>query len=187
MSKKEIKIYNYNGNVAFTAKAETERGALEIAVKAGANLSNADLFRANLYGADLYRANLSNADLYGANLSRANLYGANLDGADLYGAKGINLASLDWCLKGYKRGYHVLLTEFTKNENKILVPVGSDGKFRVKWCKIIRELTPKELGMREKDLKSQGMRRGSVGRKIQQRSSAKPAVDGAEWESGHSL
>ena len=65
--------------------------AVKWAIKAGADLSGADLYRADLsradlYGADLSRANLYGADLSRANLSRANLYRANLSGADLYGA-----------------------------------------------------------------------------------------------------
>ena len=77
------------------------RAALEIAVKAGANLDGAYLVRANLAranldgayldGANLAGANLAGANLDGAylaraNLARANLAGANLDGAYLDGA-----------------------------------------------------------------------------------------------------
>ena len=59
---------------------------LELAIKSGANLSDADLSRADLSRADLSGAYLSRANLSGAYLSRANLSRANLSGANLSGA-----------------------------------------------------------------------------------------------------
>jgi len=55
------------------------RMTLELAIKSGANLSDADLSGADLSGADLSDAYLSDADLSGANLSDADLirYPAN--------------------------------------------------------------------------------------------------------------
>ena len=66
------------------------------AIKAGADLSEANLYKANLSwadlsGANLSGANLSKADLSGANLSEANLFEADLSKADLSGATGIIL------------------------------------------------------------------------------------------------
>ena len=81
----EIK-HRYTGNVLFQCEAENMREAVASAVKSGANLSCADLYRADLSGADLYRADLSGADLSGANLSGADLSGADLSDADLSGA-----------------------------------------------------------------------------------------------------
>jgi hypothetical protein len=49
----------------------------------GANLGNANLFRADLSGAELGEANLSGAELGEANLRRADLSGAHLSWADL--------------------------------------------------------------------------------------------------------
>ena len=57
-----------------------------------ANLSDAYLSRANLSGAYLSGANLSDANLWGANLSGANLSGANLSRANLSGAKNFEKA-----------------------------------------------------------------------------------------------
>jgi hypothetical protein len=84
---------------AWTAKADLEieipdstrepvrlRAALEIAVKAGADLARADLARANLAGAYLAGAYLAHADLAGAYLAGAYLAHANLAGANLAGA-----------------------------------------------------------------------------------------------------
>jgi uncharacterized protein YjbI with pentapeptide repeats len=100
----EIKA-RLDGRVLFTFECETLKICVEAAVKAKADLSEANLYganlsRANLYGANLSRANLSGADLSEANLSRANLSGADLYGANLYGANlyGANLywANLYW-------------------------------------------------------------------------------------------
>ena len=57
------------------------RYALEKAIDAGANLTDACLTGAYLTVADLADANLTGADLTGADLKRANLTGANLTGA----------------------------------------------------------------------------------------------------------
>ena len=60
--------------------------------------------------------------------------------------KGINLATLDWCIKEYKEGYKILIAEFTK-EDIACIPIGSDGKFRVFKCKIVGEKNLKEIGL----------------------------------------
>ena len=60
--------------------------------------------------------------------------------------EGINLATLDWCIKEWKPGYKILLAEFTKADIAC-IPVISDGKFRVFRCKIIGEKNLKEIGI----------------------------------------
>ncbi|MGC4033635.1 MAG: pentapeptide repeat-containing protein [Tepidisphaeraceae bacterium] len=84
----------WTGEVLFAADTDTLEEAVELAVKQGANLSDANLGGANLSGANLRGANLSGANLRGANLSGANLSGANLRGANLRGANlsGANLS-----------------------------------------------------------------------------------------------
>ena len=69
----------------------------------GANLSGANLTDANLAGADLTDANLWGARLTDANLAGANLWGANLTDADLWRAdltdanlRNTNLGGADW-------------------------------------------------------------------------------------------
>ena len=62
--------------------------------------------------------------------------------------EGINLATLDWCMREWKPGYKILLAEFTK-EDIACIPVGSDGKFRVYRCRIIGEKNLKESGLLE--------------------------------------
>ena len=73
----------FTGTVLFEHDCEgnSVRLTLELAIKIGANLIDANLIGANLIGADL-----SGAYLSGANLSRAYLIGADLSGADLIGA-----------------------------------------------------------------------------------------------------
>ena len=51
---------------------------------------------------------------------------------------GINLATLDWCLKEYREGHKILICEFTAKDI-VAIPTATDGKFRVKKCKVIRE------------------------------------------------
>ena len=53
-------------------------------------------------------------------------------------AAGINLATLDWCLHDWKDGYRVLIAEFTADDIAA-IPHGTDGKFRVRRCKIVGE------------------------------------------------
>jgi len=75
-----------SSNILFSAEVDAKisekfkiRGALEIGVKAHANLAHANLYGANLVGANLDGANLDGANLAHANLAHANLFGANLD------------------------------------------------------------------------------------------------------------
>lgn len=51
---------------------------------------------------------------------------------------GINLCTLDWALHNYRDGYKVLIAEFTA-EDIVCIPTATDGKFRVKRCKIVGE------------------------------------------------
>ena len=76
----------FTGEVLFSAECESLKICVELAVKGGANLSNADLRNANLHNADLSNANLHNANLYNADLRNADLYNANLHNADLSNA-----------------------------------------------------------------------------------------------------
>jgi uncharacterized protein YjbI with pentapeptide repeats len=85
---KKFEIKNrYTGSVIYSSTKTTYKDVLEEAIKNGANLSGADLYRANLSGADLRGANLSGADLCGANLRGANLCGVDLREAELQNAK----------------------------------------------------------------------------------------------------
>ena len=63
-------------------------------------------------------------------------------------AKGISLASLDWCMKEWRDGCKILVAEFTAPDIAA-IPIGSDGKFRVHRCEIVGEKDLVELGLME--------------------------------------
>ena len=97
----EIKSHS-TATPIFVGKHKNLKGAVEAAVKTGADLAHADLaladlIRANLDGASLTRASLAGANLVRASLVGANLAGANLSGANLLGANlsGANLPLAD--------------------------------------------------------------------------------------------
>ena len=52
--------------------------------------------------------------------------------------RGINLATLDWCLREFYPGYRVLVAEFFADDIAA-IPHGTDGKFRVRRCRIVGE------------------------------------------------
>ena len=143
----------------------------------GANLSGANLYKANLSGANLRgAAGLSKyitTPLYllldQIGKIRAYKLVNSEDEGPFYGSlkykigkkievdnwdcneetlcsDGISLATLDWCIKEWKEGYKILLVEFDR-EDIVAIPIGSDGKFRVKSCTPIAEKNLKELGL----------------------------------------
>ena len=65
-------------------------------------------------------------------------------------AAGINLATLDWCIREWRTGYRILVAEFTAGDIAA-IPVGSDGKARVHRCKIAAEKDLVELGLVESE------------------------------------
>jgi uncharacterized protein YjbI with pentapeptide repeats len=91
------------------------KAALEVAIKAGANLAGANLAGADLAGANLAGANLADAyladaclagaDLADAYLARSNLAGANLARSNLAGADLADACLADACLAGAKIKY----------------------------------------------------------------------------------
>jgi hypothetical protein len=53
---------------------------------------------------------------------------------------GINLATLPWCLRNKnEESWRVLIAEFTVADIAA-IPLGTDGKFRVKRCRIVGEV-----------------------------------------------
>ena len=52
-------------------------------------------------------------------------------------SRGINVATLPWCLKNWQPGYRVMVVEFTKKD-VAAIPVG-DGKFRLHRCRVVAE------------------------------------------------
>jgi hypothetical protein len=58
-------------------------------------------------------------------------------------AAGINVATLDWCLKEWQPGYRVLIVEFTAADIAC-IPTATDGKFRLHRCRVVgeKDITP---------------------------------------------
>ena len=52
---------------------------------------------------------------------------------------GIHVATLDWCLSRWQPGYRILVVEFTAGDIAA-IPTGTDGKFRLFRCKVVREI-----------------------------------------------
>ena len=50
----------------------------------------------------------------------------------------LNIATLDWCLKNWKPGYHVMLVKFTAKDIAS-IPISTDGKFRLFRCEVVGE------------------------------------------------
>jgi len=61
-------------------------------------------------------------------------------------AAGINLATLDWCMREWREGYKILVVEFTAKDIAA-IPTATDGKFRVSKCKVVGEKDLKEIGL----------------------------------------
>ena len=71
---------------------------------------------------------------------------ADADCSEAQCAKGISLATLDWCMNEWQPGYRILIAEFTAKDIAS-IPIATDGKFRVKKCKIVGEKNLKEIGL----------------------------------------
>jgi uncharacterized protein YjbI with pentapeptide repeats len=61
-------------------------------------------------------------------------------------AAGINVASLDWCMKEWRTGYRILVVEFTAKDIAA-IPTATDGKFRLHACKVVGEKDLVALGL----------------------------------------
>ena len=61
-------------------------------------------------------------------------------------ATGINLATLSWCAQSWRRGYRILVAEFTAADIAA-IPNATDGKFRVHRCNIVGEVDLAERGI----------------------------------------
>jgi uncharacterized protein YjbI with pentapeptide repeats len=139
----------------------------------GANLSGANLSGANLYGANgihpllttplyalrdqvgairLYK--LVDADYRSPIQSTGKLTyrvgeavecpDANTDEQQQCAA-GINVATMDWCLREWRDGYRILVVEFEARDIAA-IPVASDGKIRLHRCRVVAEKNLEEIG-----------------------------------------
>ncbi len=62
---------------------------------------------------------------------------ANADALTACGA-GINVATLDWCLREWAPGYRILIAAF-EAKDIAAIPTATDGKFRLYRCRIVGE------------------------------------------------
>ena len=63
-------------------------------------------------------------------------------------APGISLATLQWCMMKWIKGYRIFVAEFAR-QDIAAIPLASDGKFRVRKCKIVGEKDLVEIGLVE--------------------------------------
>ena len=63
-------------------------------------------------------------------------------------AKGVNVATLDWCMKEWQQGYKILRGTF-KVSDIACIPTGTDGKFRLRQFTPINEVDLKEIGLEQ--------------------------------------
>ena len=63
-------------------------------------------------------------------------------------AAGINIASLPWCCREWREGFRILLVEFAAKDI-VAIPFGTDGEFRVKKVKVVKEIDLAEIGLVE--------------------------------------
>ena len=157
----------FTGAVLYEHEADNLREAVIAAVKSRADLSGADLYGAK--GLNKYRCTpllmlrdqpgriraykLVTADGVGPFNggiryeigSEYYVENASTDETEQC-AEGINLATLDWCMREWREGYRILVAEFEANDIAA-IPTATDGKFRAHRCKIVGEKDLKELGV----------------------------------------
>jgi hypothetical protein len=70
---------------------------------------------------------------------------ANTNPNELCGS-GINVATLDWCMKAWREKWHIFIVEFTAKDIAC-IPTATDGKIRLHKCKVVGEKDLKEIGL----------------------------------------
>ena len=63
-------------------------------------------------------------------------------------AAGVNVATLDWCIREWRAGYRILVVEFTAADIAA-IPTATDGKFRLHRCTVVGEKDLSEIGLAE--------------------------------------
>jgi hypothetical protein len=59
--------------------------------------------------------------------------------------KGVNVATLPWCLSNWREGHRIMVVEFTRKDIAA-IPVG-DGKFRVSKVRVVREIDRDQINV----------------------------------------
>ena len=167
-------LYMANLPGANLSGADLSRANLSGANLSGADLSRANLYGANLYGVDGMNKHICTPLLMlldqPGKIRAYKLVNENFEGPYYGGIKytkskkavvcdgdancderadcgaGISLATLDWCMKEWKPGYHILVAEF-KASDIAAIPTATDGKFRVKTCVIVGMKDLEEIGL----------------------------------------
>jgi hypothetical protein len=62
--------------------------------------------------------------------------------------RGVNVATLAWCMREWMPGYRILTVEF-RAEDIAAIPTGTDGKFRLFRCRVVGEKDLAEIGLVE--------------------------------------
>jgi hypothetical protein len=60
-------------------------------------------------------------------------------------SRGVNVATMDWCLKEWKPGYRIMVVEF-EAADIAAIPTANDGKFRLFRCEVVGEKDLKAMG-----------------------------------------
>jgi hypothetical protein len=82
--------------------------------------------------------------LYEAGISVEELE-ADTDPNEHCGA-GINVATLDWCIREWRETYRILVVEF-EAKDIAAIPVATDGKIRLFRCDVVAEKNLAEIGV----------------------------------------
>lgn len=69
----------------------------------------------------------------------------NEDPEETCGA-GLHVATLPWIKRNWQQGSKILLVEFSPKD--IIIPYSSEGKYRVRKLKVVKELDPKKYGLK---------------------------------------
>jgi hypothetical protein len=59
---------------------------------------------------------------------------------------GINVATLEWCMREWRPGYRILVVEFERADIAA-IPIATDGKFRLHRCDVVAEKDLTEIGL----------------------------------------
>ena len=66
---------------------------------------------------------------------------------------GLNIATLDWCMREWSEGSRILIVEH-EAKDIACIPLGSDGKYRVRKLTVIAEKDLKQIGLIKSDSES---------------------------------
>ena len=89
---------------------------------------------------------------------------------------GIHVATLDWVIREWRKGYRIFVLEFNK-EDIACIPMTGGGKFRLHRCKVVAEKTLEEVGIAQMQREAEEARKEIEERK-QKEAAAKLQIQG---------